>query len=126
MSYINLPPGRRRMLAYSNYIRNRSRLSVSPIQTFRYNRNFTDAIFLNYEYLTTLENVKIGLINKKILSNTKVSINSNNEEFCVICQDKINKNKIIRTLKCQHSFDLDCIDNWFIENKKCPTCNTEI
>jgi hypothetical protein len=126
MSYINLPPGRRRMLAYSNSIRNRDRLSVSPIQTFRYNRNFTDAIFLNYEYLTTLENVKIGLINKKILSNTKVSINSNNEEFCVICQDKINKNKIIRTLKCQHSFDLDCIDNWFIENKKCPTCNTEI
>ena len=67
MSYINLPPGRRRMLAYSNSIRNRNRgrLSVSPIQRFRYNRNFTDAIFLNYEYLTTLENVKIGLINKK-------------------------------------------------------------
>ena len=126
MSYINLPPGRRRMLAYSNYIRNREQFSVSPIQTFRYNRSFTDAIFLNYDYLSTLENVKIGLINKKILSNTKVSINSNNEEFCVICQDKINKNKVIRTLKCQHSFDLDCIDNWFIENKKCPTCNTEI
>lgn len=126
MSYINLPPGRNRMLAYSNYIRNRRQISVSPIQIFRYNRPFTNAIILNYEYLSTLESVKVGLINKKILLNTKVSTNNNKEEFCVICQDKISENKIIRTLKCRHSFDLDCIDNWLVDNKKCPTCNTEI
>lgn len=126
MSYNNFPPGRNRMLAYSNYIRNRRRFSVSPIQTFRYNASFTNTIFFNYEYLSNLENVKIGLINKKILLNTKVNINKNKEEFCVICQDKISENKIIRTLKCLHTFDLDCIDKWLVDNKKCPTCNTEI
>ena len=126
MSYVNLSPGRNRMLVYSNYIRNRRRFSVSPIQTTRYNTSFTNTIFFNYEYLSTLENVKVGLINKKILLNSKVSINNNKEEFCVICQDKINENKIIRTLKCKHTFDIDCIDNWLVDNKKCPICNTEI
>ena len=81
---------------------------------------------LNYNILSSLEDVKIGLINKNLILNSKVSINENKEEFCVICQDNILEKQIIRTLKCLHSFDLECIDNWLINNKKCPTCKFEI
>jgi len=144
MDYINLPPGRNRMLAYSNYLLNRSRnrLQLSPI---RNNSSLPSRIFipvyyppiisrinqhdmspLNYNVLNTLEDVKIGLINKNLLLNSNVSINKNKELFCVICQDNILENQIIRTLKCLHSFDLECIDNWLINNKKCPTCKFEI
>lgn len=148
MDYINLPPGRNRMLAYSNYLinrnrtRSRNRLQLSPIRNIsnlssrliypvyyppvisRINPN--DMSLLNYNVLSTLEDVKIGLINKNLLLNSNVSINKNKELFCVICQDNILENQIIRTLKCLHSFDLECIDNWLINNKKCPTCKCEI
>ena len=160
MNYTNLPPGRNRMLAYSNYLVNRNRnrnrnrtrnrnritLQISPIRNIsnlparlsisvRYPMyypaiistiNPNDISPLNYNILSSLEDVKIGLINKNLILNSKVSINENKEEFCVICQDNILEKQIIRTLKCLHSFDLECIDNWLINNKKCPTCKFEI
>ena len=144
MDYINLPPGRNRMLAYSNYLlnRRRNRLQLSPIRNNSSlpSRIFTSVYYppiisrinqrdmspLNYNVLNNLEDVKIGLINKNLLLNSNVSINKNKELFCVICQDNILENQIIRTLKCLHSFDLECIDNWLINNKKCPTCKFEI
>ena len=155
--YTNLPPGRNRMLVYSNYLVNRnryrsrnsnitSRLQISPIRNIRnlparlsiserypiyYHPIITtinpeDMSPLNYNILSSLDDVKIGLINKNLILNSKVSINENKDEFCVICQDNILEKQIIRTLKCLHSFDLECIDNWLINNKKCPTCKFEI
>jgi hypothetical protein len=141
MDYINLPPGRNRMLAYSNYLINRNRtrhrLQLSPIRNISYlpARLIYPVYYspridaqppLNYNILSSLEDVKVGLINKNLLLNSNVSINKNNSLFCVICQDNILENQIIRTLKCFHSFDLECIDNWLINNKKCPTCKCEI
>jgi hypothetical protein len=81
---------------------------------------------LNYNILSNLEDVKIGLINKNLLLNSEISVNKNKNIFCVICQDSITENNLIRTLKCSHSFDLDCIDNWFLSNKKCPICKFEL
>jgi len=150
MDYINLPPGRNRMLAYSNYLinrtRNRNRLQLSPIRNITNlpsrlsipvlyplyyppiisRINQYDMSPLNYNILSSLPDVKVGLINKNLLLNSNVSINKNKELFCVICQDNILENQIIRTLKCFHSFDLECIDNWLINNKKCPICKCEI
>lgn len=128
MNYLLLPPGLSRRMAYSSYIENRriryqrrnTYLHISPIR--RQNINRDDS---SYEFLTQLQDVKVGLISKNIINKTKVNLNAN-ENFCVICQDDIDINSIIREINCKHSFHINCIDNWFIENKKCPTCKYEI
>jgi len=128
MNYLLLPPGLTRRIAYSNYLENRRRerryinryLHISPIRRENINR-----IDFTYESLYQLQDVKIGLISKNILNKTEVKINTN-DNFCVICQEDIQKNSIIREINCKHSFHINCIDNWFIENKKCPMCKYEI
>jgi hypothetical protein len=128
MNYLLLPPGLTRRIAYSNYLENRRRerryinryLHISPIRRENINR-----IDFTYESLYQLQDVKIGLISKNILNKTEVKINTN-DNFCVICQEDIQKNSIIREINCKHSFHINCIDNWFIENKKCPMCKFEI
>jgi len=127
MNYLHLPPGLTRRMAYSNYLENRRRrrfnniyLHISPIRRQNINR-----VDFSYEFLTQLQDVKIGLVSKNILNKTKVKINTNND-FCVICQEDIEKNSIIREINCKHNFHINCIDNWFVENKKCPMCKYEI
>ena len=131
--YTTLPSGLLRRLRYSDYVRNRRINSIlrttriyghsiprySPIVT---NINFT------YENLSQLKDIKIGLINKNLLkkSNTKLYSDESNTELCVICQDEIINNQIIRQINCRHIFHIDCIDEWFLENKKCPTCKYEL
>ena len=136
MFYTSLPPGRNRMWAYSRYLdltRERTinrRFLFSPIHIRGRNVQTRFIVNINpnleYDYLTTLEDVKIGLMNKKLLDKSKVAINFETKEFCVICQDDIELNDIIRTVKCKHLFHINCIDKWFIENKKCPVCKYEL
>jgi hypothetical protein len=138
MLYTTLPPGRNRMLEYSrslelrrernNIRRYTSSINISPIrQPRRIRENFFNLEYnLDYNNLSTLEDVKIGLINKKILDNSNVEINLKKEEICIICQDDLQIDDILRTIKCNHSFHLNCIDKWFVENKKCPMCNYEL
>ena len=94
-----------------------SQLSISPIHT-----SYTVASFSFYD----MEDVKVGLINKNFLNYSKVQKNKDKESMCVICQDDIKLNDIIRTIECSHSFHIDCIDKWYTENKKCPICKFEI
>lgn len=44
-----------------------------------------------------------------------------NEE-CSICMVKFKKNNIIKMLKCEHLFHIECIDTWLKNNNKCPVC----
>ena len=138
MNYLLIPPGLTRRMAYSNYLETRRRrirqrhinshlhispntyLHISPIRRQNINR-----IDFSYEFLTQLQDVKLGLISKNILNKTQIKLNTN-ENFCVICQEDIDISDIIREINCKHSFHINCIDNWFIENKKCPTCKYEI
>ena len=138
MSYTTLPPGRNRMMAYTTYLNSRRRNipRLSPInrRTSTYQSLtvystpivFSREISFNYNVLSSLEDVKVGLINKNLLTKSKISLNEDVNAFCVICQDNIQKEELIRTLKCKHVFNLECIDNWLTENKKCPTCKFEI
>ena len=136
-------------LEYSNYLSRRRRLrsaiNIPPIRTIttsvvsypvivqhspitnhsrmRINRRIND----DYILYSQLQDVKIGLLTKKLLENSIVKLNKCENNFCVICQDDIKVNEdIIREIKCSHSFHIDCIDNWFSENKKCPTCKYEL
>lgn len=45
---------------------------------------------------------------------------------CAICLNSINKNQIIYTTDCKHTFHKSCINNWFKKNftSTCPMCRT--
>lgn len=142
--YISLPPGRSRRLAYTEYLlslrryRNNRNLSISPISDYlhilRYNGDSIFNTTNNYDILSSLKDVKIGLISKDLLEKSNISIKKYFEkgkkketlDICVICQDSIEENDIIRTIDCSHFFHINCIDIWLIENKKCPLCKFEI
>ena len=168
INYRLLPPGRRRRMAYTEYLLSRSRfrnnnnyelagitntydresresreisrnLSISPISSSLYiSRYRGDNIFStanNYDILSSLEDVKIGLISKDLLDKSNISIKKyfekvekeiENLDVCIICQDNIEENDIIRTIDCSHFFHINCIDKWLIENKKCPMCKFEM
>ena len=95
-----------------------------------YSENKSEYIYLlqEREFIKTNENIfKIG---KTKQANNKRFSNYPNGSillFQMICNNcDILEKQIIRTLKCLHCFDLECIDNWLINNKKCPTCKFEI
>jgi len=48
-------------------------------------------------------------------------------EICIICLEEFNIDKAITTLECNHSYHLECINDWF-KNKKttCPCCKENI
>ena len=62
----------------------------------------------DYIFLTQLQDVKIGLLTKNLLKNSTVKLNENETEFCVICQDNIDIDDIVRNIKCSHTFHIDC------------------
>ena len=150
MNYTTLPPGRRRGIVYANNLLSRQRrrlnispppltyirpssytrmISISPIRSLvRYTpqRIIQHNPYDDYIFLTQLQDVKGGLLTKNLLKNSIVKLNENETEFCVICQDDIDIDDIVRNIKCSHTFHIDCIDNWFTENKKCPTCKYEL
>jgi hypothetical protein len=155
MSYRDLPPGRERMLAYSNEVHTRFQrryitreeavasvlteistvrspwrtsreLLFGTIPANRLNRlnNLQISPFYEYEVLSELPTVKIGLISKDLLNKSKIN-SSKSMSFCTICQQDIFLD-IVRTLDCSHTYHVNCIDTWFTENKNCPQCRFEI
>jgi hypothetical protein len=48
-------------------------------------------------------------------------------ENCSICQDPMEAGQETRTLlACSHCFHRACIDRWFQENVRCPTCRRDV
>uniref|UniRef100_A0A6C0BR19 RING-type domain-containing protein n=1 Tax=viral metagenome TaxID=1070528 RepID=A0A6C0BR19_9ZZZZ len=41
---------------------------------------------------------------------------------CVICYDSFKSGGEVITLRCNHAFHLECIQNWHRESGKCPMC----
>ena len=145
-NYKELSPGLSRRQAYSKELENRQLVPVTRNQIIREyvsrlpQRTFYTNIepvtvptriwefqenHFTYENLVNLNDVPTGLISKNILENTIVK-NNKNQVFCVVCQETIKYYDIIRELQCTHSFHINCIDTWFIEKNKCPTCKAEI
>ena len=54
---------------------------------------------------------------------SEVSLNDN----CSICQDPMEAGQETRTiLSCSHCFHRECIDTWFQEHVRCPTCRCDV
>jgi hypothetical protein len=137
-----MPPGRERGIAYADYVNMRTRMHtrsdrirelnlhisrIFPITPIHVNNFNSQTNFgFTYERLSQLEDIKLGLVNKNLLNNSKVIKNFDNDNLCVICQDNIEMYDIIRVLKCHHPYHINCIDLWFTTSKKCPTCKYEL
>ena len=49
------------------------------------------------------------------------------QENCAICQDPMEAEQETRTiLACSHCFHRECIDQWFQEHVRCPTCRRDV
>jgi len=136
MNYVNLPPGRKRRLEYSKYIKDRQqrRRNFNLEQVFNVQRYRTDRPVIQYNpiynetyYIYRYANEisqSYNLQIKNLLEHTVVENNINKTDMCVICQDNINNNDIIRKIiNCSHIFHINCIDTWFSKSTKCPLCN---
>lgn len=131
--YRNIPASLQRRLVYSEEIRirthaRRNALTYDSIFITSYDipleREYTQADHSTYESLSNLRDVKVGVISKKMVENTKV-VQSKGLGHCVICQNDIYLD-ISRVLRCNHSYHINCIDTWLIENSNCPICRTSI
>jgi hypothetical protein len=79
----------------------------------------------DYESLVNLENVqKSVLISPSLPECSDVKIFRCSEDYtvCVVCQEYLIFNDIIRTMNCSHKFHIDCIDKWFTHSHECPIC----
>jgi len=102
-------------------------------------RNYQETLDINpdtmtYEQLLELEermgNVSKGL-NKKDLDKIPLikfnSIEENNGLIkCTVCQFEFNIGDDLRKLRCSHVYHKNCVDEWLLNEKKCPICNIEV
>lgn len=81
-----------------------------------------------YSYENFLQPVVVRPTEDQINSSTYTMIlQSNSQDNCAICQDPMEAQQEIRIIDhCAHSFHKMCIDPWFRENVRCPTCRYDI
>ena len=86
--------------------------------------------YLHLKYIQFLTNYDINTeLSSQGERNTKMDeeeinkIRNNNINVCIICLCEIEKGKY---LNCGHIFHLNCIQEWILQYKKCPTCNSPI
>eukprot|EP00762_Andalucia_godoyi_P000127 ANDGO_02349.mRNA.1 E3 ubiquitin-protein ligase SDIR1 len=48
------------------------------------------------------------------------------ERECVICLEHFKEGDLVRSLPCMHQFHKDCVDQWFTQQGRCPTCKLPI
>ena len=90
---------------------------------YDYSNTDLSYIDLPYETLARLRPVEVKTTLEEINTNSSIDIKTTDEEvLCVICQENIEKNEVIRKIKCNHYFHVDCIDQWLVNHKTCPTC----
>jgi hypothetical protein len=53
--------------------------------------------------------------------------NLDNERLCSICQSNYMNHQIIRKINhCGHFYHINCLDEWFENNVKCPECQYDL
>ena len=112
--------------SYGNSILVRNQINRRQYYTYinsyyRYRQNNINQR-LNNE-LNSFEDVVIHTPLQLVNKNSKVYLSNTNNNLCIICQETINYNSIVRELSCKHMYHLKCIDTWLETNKKCPLCN---
>jgi hypothetical protein len=75
-----------------------------------------------------LEPVRVRPTEAQIAAATQViTAESALEDPCTICQDTMDVNTSIRKITaCGHQFHKTCIDQWFLQNVRCPVCRHDV
>ena len=86
--------------------------------------------YLHLKFIQSLTNYDIntdlliqGEISKKIGEEEISIIRKNNINVCIICLGEVEKGKY---LNCGHIFHINCLEEWILQYKKCPICNSPI
>ena len=45
---------------------------------------------------------------------------------CIICFEEFSRGVFVRKLHCAHIFHSKCIDEWYLNNNKCPLCKRDM
>ncbi|EAR90316.4 zinc finger, C3HC4 type (RING finger) protein (macronuclear) [Tetrahymena thermophila SB210] len=103
------------------------------------NNNFgnlnLDVENMSYEQLLELENqmgkVHTGFTRQQIEALNIIEFDGskmqNVDKSCSICQnDYEDKDKLRLLNPCLHLMHQQCVDQWLLQNKKCPICQTEV
>ena len=45
---------------------------------------------------------------------------------CIICFEDFSEGCMVRKLNCTHTFHSKCIDEWYLNNNKCPLCKRDM
>jgi hypothetical protein len=130
-------PGLQRRLAYGELIRKKRGIPGAPrlytrehIDEYTYYNVDIDIANIQ-QYLTENRgNSDVtdnqGLSVKDLRRNSSIK-NISQEIFCSICQDTCTQTTVMyRELVCQHTFHIDCIDNWLSLKTTCPLCNFDL
>lgn len=129
-------PGLRRRLVYSENIRKRTQnmynthtIVVGNLGTLpNQNDDLIDTLS-NIPYREQGQLEDTGLNVKMLVKNSSIVMCKSNF-FCSICHqdhpyDHTN-NKILRKLKCNHVFHINCIEIWLSSKKSCPICRKNL
>ena len=90
-------------------------------------------IYIDCSYLKYIKSLTDYDINEELKIQGEINNNMNEEDIkrikkekinnCIICFYEIEKGKY---LNCGHIFHYNCIKEWILHYKKCPTCNVPI
>lgn len=99
---------------------------VSIADTFNnYTANRSGIPFLDRTLVKTFEDLK-----KETEEENKNEGNGEKDEKetveCPICLSNFAEKDKIRELPCKHFFHMECIDEWYKKNSKCPLCRNDL
>jgi len=116
---------------FINILPRQPQISSDTMGLLHTDNNFID--FNNNRYVQTEIAVALMLQSQEANESTFSKLRKNSviikfkgnsfNETCGICIEKMNKGDITRELECEHSFHIDCIDQWFEKKCCCPFCN---
>ena len=90
--------------------------------------NLSDSLPSSYSNLEPNTNIEQRNLNlEKIYNKTKIAIYKNilnADTKCSICNENFKDDDICRiNNRCNHHYHQVCIDQWYLDNDKCPICN---
>ena len=98
----------------------------TDINTFR--NDIFSQLNINNENIDTSVDIIIALTDEEFNKIENIDINDLQiDTKCNICLDCFDKSSNILKLKCGHSYDYECIENWLKKHSnKCPICRDEV
>jgi len=116
-----------------------SQTSGSAPRIFHYGQNPFEGDVEGMSYEELLQRFGPGIENKGASPSTIESLPvhrhtenpesksiSEEKRACSICLESFEKDEMLKTLTCFHSFHQKCIDNWLIRVANCPVCKTAV